>query len=480
MTSCGTAARAQATTDLRSRLQSIKGNLQCSMKMQRSRHESEEWLNAWFPIAAATLEKEHRPWRSDHRRCAVCDTTFSSRTKLFEHLWDKKHAVHGMRPARNDAELLARTVAMNWDSPVKILEAVKGARETRWNTAHTFSNVGYLETGESLLWLATAASVLHPCEETQKAVELIRTWGAKLEQEAPEWVTRTGCRRKQTSELFQLPPLPYKSALELAQAFESYATLAALLELPSGYAGEICPVHLCASVWCAQSVDTIELEAAACGHACCLGGWQGWVHEQSTEHGRTLGGPGKHLVCMQCEAPLSYEDVKRLTRRDAALFEAVERRTVEAALAQMGGFRWCPKGCSSGGWWDAASSTLTECLTRECANCQHRWCSECKRPESQHRRGHEWLPCNKVEEVLLCQWKRQNKHTVKKCTKCGALTEHNGGCSHMRCRCGYEWCWLCERRYQGRYVSLTGKPDQKCSCPAIKGGDGSSEALGAG
>ncbi len=230
-------------------------------------------------------------------------------------------------------------------------------------------------------------------------------------------------------------------------------------------------------------------------------GWQRWIHEQCTEHGRVLGGEGAPLTCMQCDATLAYEDVRRLTRCDGALMAMVERRTVEGALAAMDGFKWCPR-CSSGGWWpptaparvhlgaatcvsaaDAAGAATVRisltvaapapCTTRECVDCSYRWCSECERPESEHKRSDEWLPCNRVEEVLLHEWQEKNRHTVKKCCKCGVLTEHVAGCSHMRCRCGQEWCWLCERPYQGKYVFLNGRPDQKCPCPPRKGGESS-------
>jgi hypothetical protein len=30
---------------------------------------------------------------------------------------------------------------------------------------------------------------------------------------------------------------------------------------------------------------------------------------------------------------------------------------------------------------------------------------------------------------------------VKKCPGCGEYIEKNGGCDHMRCRCGYNFWW---------------------------------------
>ena len=32
---------------------------------------------------------------------------------------------------------------------------------------------------------------------------------------------------------------------------------------------------------------------------------------------------------------------------------------------------------------------------------------------------------------------------VKKCPKCHQLMEKSGGCQHMVCRCGFDFCWEC-------------------------------------
>lgn len=55
-----------------------------------------------------------------------------------------------------------------------------------------------------------------------------------------------------------------------------------------------------------------------------------------------------------------------------------------------------------------------------------------------------------MEEVESAQWVVE--HT-RPCPSCSAAVEKNGGCNHMACRsCSYEWCWLCNRKYeQGHY-----------------------------
>jgi len=44
------------------------------------------------------------------------------------------------------------------------------------------------------------------------------------------------------------------------------------------------------------------------------------------------------------------------------------------------------------------------------------------------------------------------RQTSKKCPKCKAATQKNGGCNHMTCqKCRCNWCWLCGRNMGSNY-----------------------------
>ena len=48
------------------------------------------------------------------------------------------------------------------------------------------------------------------------------------------------------------------------------------------------------------------------------------------------------------------------------------------------------------------------------------------------------------------------KVNSKPCPKCGNAINKNGGCMHMTCKCGYEFCWLCLGDYR-KHQEETGK-----------------------
>ena len=47
-------------------------------------------------------------------------------------------------------------------------------------------------------------------------------------------------------------------------------------------------------------------------------------------------------------------------------------------------------------------------------------------------------------ERKFAEWQQKNS---KKCPSCGNAIEKNKGCNHMTCKCGYEFCWLCMKKY---------------------------------
>jgi hypothetical protein len=69
-------------------------------------------------------------------------------------------------------------------------------------------------------------------------------------------------------------------------------------------------------------------------------------------------------------------------------------------------------------------------LPVSCGGCFTEFCFRCGEP-------HQELQCRIIDK----QPKEEGDH--KNCPKCKVCIEKNGGCNHMMCRCGHEFCWLC-------------------------------------
>lgn len=82
----------------------------------------------------------------------------------------------------------------------------------------------------------------------------------------------------------------------------------------------------------------------------------------------------------------------------------------------------------------------------KCMKCKQVSCFNCKQPI------HKGKACEKdmtVDEFI----DGLGKKDYKKCPKCNYKIFKDGGCNHMTCKCGYEWCWLCSQKYTPAHYS---------------------------
>ncbi|CAM6086458.1 unnamed protein product [Calypogeia fissa] len=99
----------------------------------------------------------------------------------------------------------------------------------------------------------------------------------------------------------------------------------------------------------------------------------------------------------------------------------------------------------------------------ECMECHRLFCVDCKVPWHANLTCPEYqaLPPNArdAEDVELLELAKENKW--RKCGKCRSMIMLAGGCFHMTCRCGNQFCYTCGTNYQGRM--------RMCSCPLFSG-----------
>ena len=80
-------------------------------------------------------------------------------------------------------------------------------------------------------------------------------------------------------------------------------------------------------------------------------------------------------------------------------------------------------------------------------------------PNKCHKTTIRTKSCNLNVFVLLFVAKFYLDRTyfahVKKCRKCHHPMEKSGGCQHMQCRCGFQFCWECLSAWQDHGPYLT-------------------------
>jgi IBR domain, a half RING-finger domain len=56
------------------------------------------------------------------------------------------------------------------------------------------------------------------------------------------------------------------------------------------------------------------------------------------------------------------------------------------------------------------------------------------------------------ESRMLEKWKR--RADVQPCRRCHVAIEKTAGCEHMRCRCGYQFCWICGQAWSRHSMTM--------------------------
>ncbi len=201
----------------------------------------------------------------------------------------------------------------------------------------------------------------------------------------------------------------------------------------------------------------------SCGHGYC----RDCLHEQLTVAVRSRSSRTLHCPNPGCGRSFSETDIAVIAH-DTALINALRDVQFQEFVTQHGAqFRQCPTAnCSYIYEFGGRPETIT------CPSCRQRYCSDC-------RFAHErWMTCAQAEEERTSIAARAEsdrkiasdpqaaeratqlllQSRTKQCPRCHQGVEKNGGCDHMTCTCGYEFCWLClgERRsYLGHVCRTT-------------------------
>jgi len=189
----------------------------------------------------------------------------------------------------------------------------------------------------------------------------------------------------------------------------------------------------CCAICLEDELEAGKLFGMACGHEFCKDCWSGYIAEAVS-----LGPPCVRTQCPDagCSEVVTQEEVRRLAPPGvlAKYQEYLLRSDIESNWVM----RWCMS-CDLVAVGSSADGLVGE---GEC-QCGTRFCLRCG--EIRH------VPATCDMMVLWgkkCQDDSETANWIiaktKKCPKCQARIDKNGGCNHMRCsQCNHNFCWLC-------------------------------------
>ena len=184
---------------------------------------------------------------------------------------------------------------------------------------------------------------------------------------------------------------------------------------------------------CVVCFDPVEGDAhrlACCGHAYCL------VCAQHQMRAKLV-----PLQCAHggCEELFVWRDIQKVVH-DKELRDLVDAAIEGYVKANPDKVKYClTPDCG------AIYAVSNEGKPFKCYACETEICTSC------HVQYHHGLTCAAFESEKkdggtqnLDKWLNEEKGNRKRCPKCRAPIEKNGGCNHMVCgQCNTHLCWLC-------------------------------------
>ena len=168
-----------------------------------------------------------------------------------------------------------------------------------------------------------------------------------------------------------------------------------------------------------------------CGHAFCNKCWYDFLSIKIKENKLSS------IKCLDynCKEKISDKFIVNLLNFDIILIKKYKRYKLELLILNDPNKKLCPyPDCDSYLELKNKKGNDVTCLNN------HTYCFIClKKP-------HGKSPCNADIESSIIEYTKNN--FVKKCPNCSILTEKIEGCNHIICtKCGYQWCWLCNKKY---------------------------------
>ena len=187
---------------------------------------------------------------------------------------------------------------------------------------------------------------------------------------------------------------------------------------------------------CFDSVHTNDVFGMSCGHDdFCKECWMHYLQEALSR------GPAcVYTTCpnASCQEVVTQVEIHELAPSLEPKFHQFQLKSFVESNPMM---QWCPGascdsvavGSSLQGWMgDGSCPECNTCFCLKCGHVQHSPCT-CHMLEIWN---HKCTNDSETANWMLCK--------TKKCPKCDARINKNGGCNHMKCsQCQFHFCWLC-------------------------------------
>ena len=173
-----------------------------------------------------------------------------------------------------------------------------------------------------------------------------------------------------------------------------------------------------------------------CGHSFCNNCWYNFLSIKIKENKISS------ITCLEYDCQEKPDDgfIINLLNNDTPLILKYKKLKFELEILNDPNKKFCPfPNCDSYLELENPEIKYVKCLNN------HHFCFYCL------NNPHGQLPCDIKIIKGLDEYSKTN--FIKKCPKCGIITEKIEGCNHIICtKCSYQWCWLCNNEYiDGHY-----------------------------
>ena len=186
---------------------------------------------------------------------------------------------------------------------------------------------------------------------------------------------------------------------------------------------------------CDLSPEEQKNNTLSCQHFFCDDCWFEQLKQKITDN------QVMEMTCanFKCQVKLTDQFIYSHLKGDKKLEQKYEDFKEKSSIANDPNKKFCPT--------PNCKSFLQKESDNKFVSCQngHQWCYECLKA---------WHTESTFEEIQDKDFQLWSKGKVlKRCPNCKIYTEKNEGCNHMTCtECKYQWCWLCEGKYEyGHY-----------------------------